>query len=410
MAKKEKYTWKIGEEVPKIDDHSIVKLDIISEYIEIYLEFLSKNFHTSSLKLTLVDGFSGGGIYQNDIFGSPIRLRQAVEKSTQIIKFKREQNGYKPISFDIDFKFIEKNKNSFLYLKKTLNEFGFMCDKTQCICGEFGSNLQKIIDEVRSKSKAQRVIFILDQYGYSDAPIRDVNKIFSELKNTEVILTFSVDSLIDYLSESNSPILKNLGLTKLQIEELLDAKQDSDSSRATIQPLLYKSIVEQSGAPYFTPFFIKSDVSNRSYWLFHFSSHPTARNEMMKLHWKHQNTFQHFGKPGINMLIGYDSEWKHHLFQFDDLAKNESILHLSEELPKLIHSTGRRISFSELYNSIANDTPATAEIIKEALAGPMDSGEISIIGKNEKSRRFKHSTIDNSDYVIYTGRKQGRLI
>jgi three-Cys-motif partner protein len=408
LAKKCKYDWRIGEELPSIDSHSLVKLDIIERYMEIYLKFLTKGCFTSSLKLTIIDGFSGGGLYKGNIAGSPLRIKKAIASAEKIIEFEKEKANCVPINFHIDFKFIEKKKDTFLFLKKTLKDFSINSPQTECIFGEFSSHLTSIIKYIKNKGRAERAIFILDQYGYSDAPIKDVYKIFTNLKNAEVILTFSMDSLIDYLSKSNPNTLLNLGLKKDDVEKILDLKEDSDFSRAKLQPLLYQSIVAASGAKYFTPFFIKCDSSNRSYWLFHFSSHPTARDEMIKLHWNKQNTFCHYGKAGLNMLVGYDSKYNNSIFKFDNFAKENSIKLLSEELPKIIYNQ-QEISFGKLRNIVINQTPATIDIIKESLAKPMDTREIFVKSSDKKSNRLKSSRIKNDDLLIWRGRKQCTL-
>ena len=369
---------------------------------------MQKACFTSSLKLTIIDGFAGGGIYKGDITGSPIRIKRAVESSKEIIKFEKEQSKCMPVDFNIDYMFIEKKRDSFSFLKKTLTDFGYECAKIKCILGEFSLQLDKIIQHIKEKSRSQRAIFILDQYGYADAPIKDINKIFTNLKKAEVILTFSMDSLIDYLTRDNPATLLNLGLEKEDIERIFDVKEDSDFSRAKLQPILYEGIVNASGADYFTPFFIKCDKSNRSYWLFHFSSHPTARDEMMKLHWDEQNTFQHYGNAGLRMLVGYDSAKKNTLFEFDDFAKENSINSLSKEIPKIIYSH-KEVSFGNLRNSIINQTPATIDIIKESLSIPMETGEIYVKSSDKKSNRCKSSRIKNDDLLIWRGRKQYTL-
>ena len=86
-------------------------------------------------------------------------------------------------------------------------------------------NTCAIINDIKSKSKKNgRSIFILDQYGYKDAPIPVIRKIFLSLKKAEVILTFSIDSLIDYLTENNPKVLQNMGLTKEECERIFDEK------------------------------------------------------------------------------------------------------------------------------------------------------------------------------------------
>lgn len=408
MAKKNKYDWKLGEELPVVDSHSLVKLNIIERYMEIYLKFLTKGCFASNLKLTIIDGFSGGGIYKGDITGSPIRIKKAIETTKKIIEFEKRDSNCMPVDFDIDYKFIEKKRDSFSFLQKTLDDFNYKCSQTECILGEFSLQLNNIINHIQHKSRAQKAIFILDQYGYADAPIKDIYKIFNNLKKAEVILTFSMDSLIDYLSKSNPATLLNLGLSKEDTEQILDLKEDSDFSRAKLQPLLYESIARASGAKYFTPFFIKCDSSNRSYWLFHFSSHPTARDEMMKLHWDKQNTFQHYGNAGLKMLVGYDSSRENSLFEFDDFAKEKSIDSLSEDIPKIICNENE-ISFECLRNLIINQTPATIDIIKESLNQPMETGEIYVKSSDKKSNRHKSSRIKNDDLLIWRGRKQYSL-
>lgn len=404
MAKKKKYNWNLEEDLPDIDDHSLVKLEIIENYIGIYLRYLSKGLFTN-VKLTVVDGFSGGGLYKNNITGSPIRIKKAIETTTKIIAFEKEQSNCPPATFDIDFRFIEKNIFAHEHLKVILGDYGYLCNNTECILGEFSNNLDQLIIDIQKKNRNGRAIFILDQYGYSDAPIRDINKIFTTLNKAECILTFSIDSLIDYLSEHNAKLLENLGLSKRDCEQILDIREDTNFSRSKIQPILYKAIVDASGAPYYTPFFIKSDNTSRAYWLFHFSSHSTARDEMIKLHWKEQNTFQHFGRAGLQMLLGYDSKRQENLFEFNNFAKERSIDTLGIEIPKLIKQL-KTTSFGTLKNIIVNETPASFDLIKESLSESINSGEIEFKSEDGKSKRRKYTTIHDKDIVRWTGQKQ----
>ncbi|RLA83542.1 MAG: hypothetical protein DRG78_04065 [Epsilonproteobacteria bacterium] len=407
MGKVNKYNWHIGKELPIIDEHSKVKLDIIERYIEIYLKFLTKGCFTSSLKLNIIDGFSGGGLYKGEITGSPLRIKKVIESTKKIITFEREQSNCPPIKFNIDFRFIEKNIDTFNFLEDILKEYQYYCDKTKCINGTFMNSVDALINEIKVKSRAERSIFILDQYGYADAPLPVVKKIFTELENAEVILTFSVDSLIDYITRSNPTVLINMGLSKEDCEQIFDVKEDNNFSRSKIQPLLYNTIVSVVGAAYYTPFFIRSDVSNRAYWLFHFSSHPTARDEMMKLHWDSQNTFQHFGKAGLQMLIGYETCDTDNLFEFDNFAKEKSLETLKEEVPRLLFNK-EPITFGNFKNNIINETPATVDFIKESLSYSMDSNEIEIIGKDNIKRR-KHNTIKDNDIIKWNRIKQPKL-
>ncbi len=410
MGKVKKYNWILGEDLPHIDQHSLVKLEIIEEYLKIYLEVLTQNHNMDSLKLTVIDGFAGGGIYKNDIKGSPLRIYETLEQTKQLINFKRESKNYKQIKFDVDLHYVEKCKHAFPFLKQTMHERGYK-DHLHLYHGEFEEYLNHIIKSVQTKSKrANRSIFILDQYGYADASVASIKKIFSNLKNAEVILTFSVDSLIDYITRKNPTVLINMGISKEDCEKLFDIKEDNNFSRSMIQPLLYNTIVKITGAKFYTPFFIKSDTSNRSYWLFHLSSHSKARDEMMKLHWDKQNTFEHFGKPGLKMLIGYDSSNENSLFEhykFDHGAKEKSLQSLSEELPKIIYAADN-ISFENLKNRIINEIPVTIDTVKKSLSQHIQYGEILAISE-DGIRRQKSTTIKDSDIIMKPKKVQKRM-
>lgn len=186
----------------------------------------------------------------------------------------------------------------------------------------------------------------------------------------------------------------------------MDVKDDNHGTRAKIQPLLYRGIVSASGAEFYTPFFIKSDVSNRSYWLFHFSSRAKARDEMVKLHWEHKNTFVHYGRAGLHML-GYNSDNNNTLFSFDEFAKELSLKTLSEDLPRAIYNF-KTTSFENLKNHILNTTPATVDMLKDSLLHPMDSGEVMVTSIDGAARRSVNA-IKDTDIISCHTHKQGKL-
>src|SRR5262249_32936651 len=114
-----------------------------------------------------------------------------------------------------------------------------------------------IIDFVRSRGTAGRAIWVLDQFGYLDAPLPTIGTILRELENAEVILTIATDFLIDYLNESDETQrrMERLGMV-LPPKSIRDAKVDREWRRM-IQFLLYKEIPQRTGAAFYTPFFIR---------------------------------------------------------------------------------------------------------------------------------------------------------
>jgi three-Cys-motif partner protein len=60
---KSEYEWEIGSPPPTIKLHSLVKHEIINAYIAKYVGILAANPAQRQLRLTLIDGFAGGGLY-----------------------------------------------------------------------------------------------------------------------------------------------------------------------------------------------------------------------------------------------------------------------------------------------------------------------------------------------------------
>lgn len=394
-----KYEWEIGESLPKIDNHSKVKLEILSKYLEIYMKVLCGNIHTTNLNLYIVDGFAGGGVYKDGTLGSPLALMQTVARTKDMINYEKSNEGLKTVNFNVKYVFVEKYKSIYNFLYNEIKQRGLLDDNVEIINGEFKRNLNDIISYIKRGGKSQRCLFVLDQYGYKDAPIDTVRQIFNNFSKAEVILTFSVDSLIDYLSVKSEKTLINLGLSKDEAQKLIDTRADNDYSRHKIQPILYKFIVKRTGARFYTPFFITSNVNHKSYWLFHLSSHEKAREEMIKLHWDKQNTFAHYGSAGLNMFVGYDPKYQNQLFGFDDIAKKQSLISLCSELPKYICDI-KEITFGGLNSKIANTTPATEDMLKESLNESIRCGEIKAVAKNGTQRQ-KGSSLKKDDRLKY---------
>src|SRR4051812_42748270 len=64
--------WQSGH-LPELERHSKAKLDIVRDYIETYIQILcqSVKFRSPRFKLSIVDGFAGGGVYKGQQLGSP---------------------------------------------------------------------------------------------------------------------------------------------------------------------------------------------------------------------------------------------------------------------------------------------------------------------------------------------------
>jgi hypothetical protein len=82
------YHWGPGRALPVLGQHSAAKHDIYSTYVDRYVATLTKRHVQSRLKMTIVDGFCGGGLYamgESVIDGSPLRLLTAIDQARAIL-------------------------------------------------------------------------------------------------------------------------------------------------------------------------------------------------------------------------------------------------------------------------------------------------------------------------------------
>jgi hypothetical protein len=250
------------------------------------------------------------------------------------------------------------------------------------------------------------VIFVLDQYGFTDVSMMDLQKIFHDLPNAEVILTIATDWLVDYWSEKNyETILPNLGIS-LTPEFANQVKREHPNDwRPIIQHALHMEFKLQSGAGFYTPFFIHSTESHRAYWLLHFSGHAKARDVMTELHHELQNHFQHFGSPGIDMLNGMfgfdprrirDPQQTMLSYDFDESSRQLTHDALVEQIPQVLPATG--ISFQRLFETLVNSMPGTRSMLMSAVQDLTKLNQLEVIATNRRIRN-KGVSINSQDII-----------
>ena len=239
---------------------------------------------------------------------------------------------------------------------------------------DFASHSARIIEFVANKSRSGRAVFVLDQCGYDKVPFACIREIMRSIPNAEIILTFAADFLIDYLCE-RKPNRRLTSIPELDLDALTSSIDKSDPRwRALIQLELHSEVQRAANARFYTPFFIHSQDSHRDLWLVHLSRHHRARDVMMGVHWDLQNSFAHYGRPGLEML-GYrpDEDILHTKqpyfpgFYFDDKAKALTREALFEELPGIIFEYPEVMDFRSLFSKISNETPATSQILRLSL-------------------------------------------
>jgi three-Cys-motif partner protein len=403
------YDWRVGEQLPILGDHSVAKHEIFEQYLGLYIERLTRTFSQTMLNLTIVDGFCGGGLYRlgtGEAEGSPLRLLRAVEEADKALNAAR----IKGFEVRADFVFVDENAEHIAFLRDLLIKRGYGSRLGTDIflqCSTFEDACPGIIARIKAKGTAQRSLLFLDQYGWSDVRFATIRSILGQIRNPEILLTFAVDALIDFLTEkrTESAALLGLDLQREDVRALLELKS-GDGWRYLIQNGLYRHVQSQTGALFYTPFFIHSVESHRSYWLLHLSSHRQARDEMGKLHWRINNHFQHHGGAGFHALgFNPSKDLRQDLmqFMFDDDARARSEAAVLDQLPRMIHAANQGdlggLVVEQLFAGNCNDTPVTSDILSSQLRLLRDEGELMIVsGAGKEKPRTK--TIAWDDRLI----------
>jgi three-Cys-motif partner protein len=392
--------------LPPLEDHSEAKLNVLRSYIEDYIQILcTGNPGQERFRLALVDGFAGGGMYRDEKIGSPFVLLNAVK----VAEARINQTRTKKISVDCIFYFVESNACAAESLEYHLRHSGYAPDlgnKIVLIRSTFQEAQERIVREcnLRFSRGGTRIIFFLDQCGYSDAPPPLLRSISEKLNwKAEFIINFAVDWLTAYVSNESTfkRIFANLKIEHvLPVEKVLIAVSDRRfDPQYVVEALIGPAFQEVSGSRFFSPFYIQASKSNRGYWLVHLAPRRRARSAMLDVYWRVANGCRHFGHTGLDMLTyksNADPTGYLEGLAFGESTRASVLKHLISDFAIEIrdhHSTG--ISYREFQNTYCNRTMASEEIIREALVQLMQLGEIEVRGQKGGSKRVDAIAADD---------------
>lgn len=222
-----------------------------------------------------------------------------------------------------------------------------------------------------------------------------------------MLLTFHIDSVMTYFprfeTKKGVVALQNIGLAQ-HAPNRINPHQDGQQQNQ-VKARLSLGIHAESGAIFYTPFFIYSYNSTQGYWFIHLSNHFRARDEMMRLHWKKHTHFIHQGDPGLEMPA-YNPRKDPNVtgqlaFNFDNPARLRSIEKLNEDIPRYIFdkvgATG--IALETFLNNKFNDTPAHVGMIKDVLGEAIRANNIWVCN-HKGGYRQKGNTIDPKDIIV----------
>ncbi|WP_321945234.1 three-Cys-motif partner protein TcmP [Paraburkholderia sp. J10-1] len=417
MAKRH-YDWSNGP--AELEAHSLTKHQVLVDYLIRYFQQRLLNARgREHIRITLIDGFCGGGRYQLKgtgelVLGSPLRMLKAVEEASFRINLDRPKH----INFDVQFVFIDKDKKALNHLSEVLREEGYeraIGSTIHLMQAEFGAAADEVLARIRKHTPlAGTALFFLDQYGYAEVPAPLIRKIFAHARDAEVVLTFHVSSFATY---TNDELAQRISAT-LQIDifkrlggrSIEEIKNNEADWRRFIQAALYEALVDGCGAGFFTPFFIRgAGAGHGEFWLVHLSQHHRAQDVMKQVHWQHSNHFVHYGGAGLDMLapqtMGFLQDFDGG-FRFDDVARDKSDKELVVQLARRIFSQSEPKAFSQMFAETCNGSPATASMYKDALATLVAEGDATIRSVDGK-QRYRARYMSDTDIIERP--KQSRL-
>ena len=402
------FQWHPDERPPRIEPHSKAKLEVLRAYLQEYFDRLAINRRQEELKLDLVDGFAGGGIFQDGdevLSGSPLVMLEEAEAARDRLNEGRD----KKLEINCRFYFIDKEQSHTDHLRKVLKERDYEIDERKITVqtGLFEDKVEGVIRSIRERQpRAGRAIFLLDQTGFSLVKLDVIRRIFSELATAEVILTFAADALVNHLPKTPEVIkmVAPIELTEPQIHDLIECRNGA-GGKALIQRTLRNQIRDATQAAYDTPFFIRPEISRRALWFIHLSRHPTARDVMIQQHWNIQNTFEHYGTGGFGML-GWDTFRDSEtipLFGFRELDEQAMQGQLLNSLPEKLFSLASEqpVKIDAIHHVLANQTAARFSDLDRIVLKLVREGEFDVLDASGKARpRSRLKKLKSTDQII----------
>lgn len=412
----DKYLWEIDSPPPLLDRHSQTKHSIVEEYVRRYILTLMAPAHIPELRLSIIDGFCGGGCYQTEdgglADGSPLLMMRAVREARMLLNQQRRI----PRNVNVEYSFVDilpdttKHLQHWLDAKRKENAIDLVdYGQTEVITNDFLQSLPYLVQKVQRRKMGEHALFVLDQYSYKNIPLPEIASILRTLKGAEVLMTFYVDNLTTYLSDraANRKPLENIGLDKYipwADINLLKATQQREW-RQTLQRHLAHGIKCETGAKFMTLFFVKPHGLNSwGYWLIHLSNEYRAHAVMKTLHWEHATEFGHELEPGI-FVLGYnankDGDYTgQQTFEFSGAGSKDACINgVREHFGQTIFKLDKPIRLADLFQSCVTNSTAAENHLMEAARQLHASKNVIILSKDGSTVRRTNKIYSLNDVI-----------
>ncbi len=381
------YSW----ENAQLDEHSRRKHKILREYFRQYLITRCQLPQQEKFRLAVIDAFAGGGKYACGSFGSPLIFIDELKKTLIEINLSRQSNGRKPIELECLLIFNDVDAEAITTLKKNVaplqEEIKDTCLQLHTQIIYLSNKFKSIYPDIKaylSQGRYRNVMFNLDQYNYSDVDFTTIRDIFSTWKSAEAFLTYSIETIITYIStekEKNKVFAHDEKL----LEEIYNLKNGIVINKSmwlgSIEKFIFGKICECS--TYASPFSIHNPNGWR-YWLIHLANNYRARQVYNDLLHQNSSCQAHFGRSGLRMLH-YDPSSEGNLYLFDQNSRKAAKHDLHDDIPRLIMDQGDTLNVMDFYANVYNETPAHSDDIHEMMLANPDVEVLTPSGNPRRS-------------------------
>jgi len=393
------YTFAKGA---KLEDHTKQKHKILREYFDRYLWVRCRLPQQSKFRVAIVDGFAGGGRYEDGSPGSPIIFLEALQAATEAFNIQRAADKMAALSIECLLILNDDDPEVVHFLKSQVAPVLASIKDTQPKLHVHVEFLNKPFERAYPEIKAllergsyPSVLFNLDQCGHSQVHSSTLTDIMRSFRAPEIFYTFMIEALIAFLRKGNAERyrkqLSHLDLTP----EALDALGEQMSNHSWLgsaEKVVFESF--HDCASFVSPFSINNPMGWR-YWLIHFANNYRARQEYNNVLHRNSTMQAHFGRSGLRMLSYTASDPSSGLYLFEEADRVRARDQLHDDIPRLVNEYGDAIQVGDFYRGIYNMTPAHMDDIH---ASVMNNPDLEIVTDAGGARRTSN-TIATTDVL-----------
>lgn len=400
MSKKKECFWTAdGSHLPAVSLHTKAKHRVLEDYVEAWVNTLVGHGKFGVKTITIVDGFCGGGIYQDGDHlweGSSLRIIRKVQEAFQKIKLRKPWQ-----ELDFEFIFIDKDKEHTACLELQLKNAGFeeYLKTGQCkiITGKFENKLSYCIERIQERRGYS--FFFLDPFGL-DVNLSSVRKILS-LGRSEILLNYMLQGLVRLIRHRDSRYKKVFQQLDADdyYRDIPSTNEDFRLRQALLRDETLKLFRQEGQAPFAHTFALMNQPRATLYYLVHLSSNPTALSVMKEVTWAQNNLeYQyHYGIYGVGYRSLDALERNLHVYDIQPENIQYCVKDLSERIMEYISQGDEKddLSFGSVYCSTFQENPATKQLYIDVINRFQDEGEIIAVrdGKETRSRRIQPKDI-----------------